>query len=91
MKGSAWGNWDPQESLQPFRPNPNGVGDGTITLRRQSIGAGLLPLLFAIAVNVIFENAREELMNKILYADDLVLMNESMKKLKKVFKMEKRV
>ena len=91
MKGSARGNWDPRESLQPFRPNPNGVGDGTITLRRQSIGAGLLPLLFAIAVDVIFENAREGLMNKILYADDLVLMNESMKKLKKVFKMEKRV
>ena len=36
------------------------------------------PLLFAIAVDVITENAREELRNKILYADDLVLMNECM-------------
>ena len=26
MKGSAWGNWDPREGQQPFRPNPNGVG-----------------------------------------------------------------
>ena len=33
----------------------------------------LSPLLFAIAVDVISENAREGLMNEILYADDLVL------------------
>ena len=32
----------------------------------------LSPLLFAIAGNIISENAREELMNEILYADDLV-------------------
>ena len=38
-KGSAWGNWDPQEGQQPFRPNPNGVGDRTTTLRRLLIGA----------------------------------------------------
>ena len=37
----------------------------------------LSPLLFAIAVDVISENAREELMNEILYADDLVLMSKS--------------
>ena len=37
-------------------------------------GSVLSPLLFAIAVNVISENAREELMNEILYADDFVLM-----------------
>ena len=43
----------------------------------------LSPLLFAIAVDVIFENAREGLMNEILYADDLVLMSESMENLKK--------
>ena len=36
----------------------------------------LSPLLFAIAVDIISENAREGLMNKILYADDLVLMSE---------------
>ena len=33
IKGSAWGNWDPREGQQPFRPNPNGVGDRTTTLR----------------------------------------------------------
>ena len=32
------------------------------------------PLLFAIAVNVIAENARERLMNEIFYADDLALL-----------------
>ena len=37
----------------------------------------LSPMLFAIAVDVIVENAREGLMNEILYADDLVLMSES--------------
>ena len=40
MKGSVWGNWDPREGQQPFRPNPNGVGDRNITLRRLLIGAG---------------------------------------------------
>ena len=39
MKGSAWGNWDPWEVQQLFRPNPNGVGDRTTTLRRLLIGA----------------------------------------------------
>ena len=41
MKGSAQGNWDPREGQQPFRPNPNGVGDRTTTLRRLLIGAVL--------------------------------------------------
>ena len=39
MKGSARGNWDPREGQQPFRLNPNGVGDRTTTLRRLLIGA----------------------------------------------------
>ena len=39
MKGRAQGNWDPREGQQPFRPNPNGVGDRTTTLRRLLIGA----------------------------------------------------
>ena len=34
-------------------------------------------LLFAIAVNVITENARERLMNENLYARDMVLVSES--------------
>ena len=37
--GSARGNWDPRQNQQPFRPNPNGVGDCTTTLRRLLIGA----------------------------------------------------
>ena len=45
----------------------------------------LLPLLFAIAVDVISEYAREGLMNEILYADGLVLISESMENLKKKF------
>ena len=45
----------------------------------------LLPLLFAIAVNVILENAREGLMNEILYVNDLDLMSESIENLKEKF------
>ena len=45
----------------------------------------LPPLLFAIAVDVISENAKERLMNEILYADDLVLMSESIENLKEKF------
>ena len=37
-KGSARGNWDPREVQQPFRSNPNGVGDRTTTLKRLLIG-----------------------------------------------------
>ena len=39
--GSARGNWDPREGQQPFRPNPNGAGDRTTTLRRLLIGAAV--------------------------------------------------
>ena len=48
-------------------------------------GSVFLPLVFAIAVDIILENAREGLMNKILYADDLALMSKSMENLKKKF------
>ena len=44
LKESARDNWDPREVQQPFRPNSNGVGDRTTTLRRLLIGAAL-PLL----------------------------------------------
>ena len=37
----------------------------------------LSPLLFAIAMELMLENAREGLMNEILYVDDLVLMSKS--------------
>ena len=43
----------------------------------------LSSLLFAVVVDVISENAREGLMNKILYEDDLVLMSESMKNMER--------
>ena len=45
----------------------------------------LLPLLFAIVVNVITENARRGEVNELLYADDLVLMSETMEDLKERF------
>ena len=48
IKWSAQGNWDPREGQQPFRPNPNGAGDRTTTLRRQLIGA--VPHSFAIHI-----------------------------------------
>ena len=48
-------------------------------------GSVVSPLLFAIAVDVISENARKVLMNEILYAKDLVLMRESIENLKEKF------
>ena len=45
----------------------------------------VLPLLFAIAVDVISENSREGLTTEILNADDLVLMSENIGKLKEKF------
>ena len=36
------------------------------------------PLLFAIVVDVVTENAREGLMKEVLCEDDLVRMNETM-------------
>ena len=48
-------------------------------------GSVLSPLLIKIALDVISENAREGLTDEILYADDLVLMNESIENLKEKF------
>ena len=45
---SARGNWDPREDQQPFRPNPNGVGDHTSTLRRLLIGANPTPTFLGV-------------------------------------------
>ena len=42
MEGSSRGSWDPREGQQPYRPNPNGVGNRTTTSRRVLIGAVLL-------------------------------------------------
>ena len=45
----------------------------------------LWSLLFAITAKVTTENAREESMNEILYADDLVLMSKIIENLKQKF------
>ena len=48
-------------------------------------GSVLSPLIFAIVVDVVTEHAREGLLNEILYADDLVLMSESLEDLRERF------
>ena len=45
----------------------------------------LSPLLFAIVVDVVTENARRGVINKLLYADDLVIMSKDMEDLKERF------
>ena len=45
-------------------------------------GSVLSPLLFAIVVDVVTENAREGLMKEVLYAHDFVLMSEMIEGLK---------
>ena len=48
-------------------------------------GSMLSPLIFAMVVDVVTEHAREGLLNEILYADDLVLMSESLEDLRERF------
>ena len=48
-------------------------------------GSVLSPLLFAIVVGVITENARRDVVNELLYADDLVIMSEDIEDLKERF------
>ena len=48
-------------------------------------GSVLSPLIFAIVVDVVTEHAREGLLNEILYADDLVLLSESLDDLRERF------
>ena len=43
------------------------------------------PLLFAIVLDVITENAKRGVVNELLYADDLVIMSEDMEDLKERF------
>ena len=52
-------------------------------------GSVLSPLIFAIVV-VVTEHAREGLLNEILYADDLVLMSESLEDLRERFQRWRR-
>lgn len=48
-------------------------------------GSVLSPLVFAIVVDVVTESVRNGLMSEMLYADDLVLMSETMKGLREKF------
>ena len=48
-------------------------------------GSVLSPLLLALVVNVITENARRGVVKELLYADDLVLMSKTMEVLKERF------
>ena len=48
-------------------------------------GPVLAPLLFAIVVDIITENAKRTLVNELMYADDFVLMSEIMEDLKERF------
>ena len=49
-------------------------------------GLVLSSLLFAIAVDVIVQEAREGLLYEILYADDLVIVSETIEELRRKFK-----
>ena len=74
MKGSVRGNWDPREGQQPFRPNPNGVGDRTTTLRRLLICAefriSLIPFTLTIKHRL---GATLSLANRAIHDPDHVL------------------
>jgi len=48
-------------------------------------GSVLSPFLFAMVVDEATENARKGWMKEVLYADDLVMMRESMDELKENF------
>ena len=48
-------------------------------------GSMLSPLVFAIVVDVVTESVRNGLMSELLYADDLVLMSETMEGLREKF------
>ena len=48
-------------------------------------GSVISPLIFAIVVDVVTEQARKGLLNEILYADDLVLLSENLEDLRERF------
>ena len=70
------------------------VGSGTsyefgvrVGVHQRSV---LSPLIFAVVVAVVTEHAREGLLNKILYANDVVLMSESLEDLRERFQRWRR-
>ena len=80
-----------ESSNEPLRRAMTRVRVGTGLSDKFSVKVGvhqgsvLSPLLFAVVVDVVTENAREGLLNEILYADDLVLVSESMEDLRTKF------
>ena len=54
-------------------------------------GSVMSPLLFSIVIDVITENARENSMHEFLYADDLVLLSDTMSDLRENFFSRKNV
>ena len=52
-------------------------------------GSALSPLLFAIVMDMVMQDARNGVLHKILYTDNLVLMSESMEDLQKKFSLWK--
>ena len=52
-------------------------------------GSVLSPLLFAIVVDVITENAKRSVVYELMYADELFIMSETMEDLKKDFRIRK--
>ena len=70
------------------------VGSGTSDEFGVTVGvhqeSALSPLIFAIVVDVVTQHAREGLLNEILYANDLVLMSESLEDLRERFQRWKR-
>ena len=63
----------------------NGMSDGFSVEVGVHQGSVLSPILFAIVMDAICEDAREGLLFEILYADDLVLMADSMEELRMKF------
>ena len=53
-----------------------------VSVHQESV---LMPLLFAIVVDVITENARRGVVNELLHADDLVIVSEIIEDLKERF------
>ena len=69
------------------------VGSGTSEEFGEWVGVHqrsvLSPLIFAIMTDVVTQHAREGLLNEILYANDLVLMSESLDDQRERFQRQK--
>ena len=65
------------------------VGSGTLDDFEVRVGVHqgsvVSPLIFAIVVDLVTEHTREGLLNEILFADDVVLMSESLEDLRERF------